>query len=206
MARSSWLTALACAAVAVNAARCPKFEDVAALSGPVGRFDLNKYVGGASDYWYEVASHNLPVLTTGCQCTRYNNSRINDVDWTDVFECRKKSPSAKPTTFTSVGHASSSPNATLGGAMTETFTVGSLAHSTQAYWVLDVVEGAGDTAAYKHALVYACSSVLGVRSDFVYFFSRSPAGPGNDTLAKWRQWPGIDTTSVRPVPQDGCGW
>ena len=117
MARSSWLTALACAAVAVNAARCPKFEDVAALSGPVGRFDLNKYVGGASDYWYEVASHNLPVLTTGCQCTRYNNSRINDVDWTDAFECRKKSPSAKPTTFTSVGHASSSPNATLGGAM-----------------------------------------------------------------------------------------
>ena len=53
---------------ASTASKCPAFEDVAALDGPVGNFDLDKYLGGADDFWFEVRSHNLPVLTTGCTC------------------------------------------------------------------------------------------------------------------------------------------
>lgn len=44
-----------------------------------------------------------------------------------------------------------------------------------AYWVLDVEQTPGHSdAAYSYAWLYACTSVMGVVDEFVYFFSRTP--------------------------------
>lgn len=49
--------------------KCPQYADVANVRSPaVANFSIDRYLGR----WFEIRSHNVPVLTTGCTCTRYN--------------------------------------------------------------------------------------------------------------------------------------
>ena len=62
---------LACCAppACVRAARCPEYEHIANIKNPlIANFSMDKFLG----HWVEVRSHNVPGLTTGCACTRYN--------------------------------------------------------------------------------------------------------------------------------------
>ena len=63
------LAAVIGAAPAAPRRSCPKYEAIANLRNPlIANFSVETFLG----HWVEIKSHNVPGLTTGCSCTRYN--------------------------------------------------------------------------------------------------------------------------------------
>jgi lipocalin len=187
--------------VAVEAAKCPSYSDVANMSNPaVAGFQLPKQMG----IWYEIYSHNLPVVSTDCHCTRYNNS-LTPSGWSDGFECKKRSATGKlykphPTK----GHNSS--NSEYPGQLSESFVEAGVVAPPTAYWVLDVVED--EQGEYSSSLVYACSSEVLVKQEWVYLFSRTSTldQATHDRWMAYMKTKDIDTSDITAVPQEGRCW
>lgn len=179
---------LATSLVAVQARlTCPSYDD---LATPEARLlHPKKYEG----FWYEVASHNV-ILTRGCQCSRYNFTMLTNTTFSDVFSCRKGSPTAKPTVL--ANHGSLDPNEP--GKMVE-----SLGPLSPPYWVLNIWSDADGN--YSYAFVYACVPILG---EYIYLFSRNPTIPQTqmEEMTKFAESRNISLSSVTEVPMDGCKW
>ncbi len=139
---------------------CPPFD---ALASPaVAHFTLSDFAG----VWYELESTAIEMTDT-CHCTRYNISVELDGGWRDQFECRKHSPRSARTLVPSRGHASSDER--FPGRMSATFF-----HSLSSpFWVLDVFSDT-QNGAWQYALVYACVSPRGIKSEYVWLLSRTP--------------------------------
>ena len=139
---------------------CPPFN---ALASPaVAHFTLSDFAG----VWYELESSSIEMTDT-CHCTRYNISVELDGGWRDQFECRKDSPRSARTLVPSRGHASSDER--FPGRMSATFF-----HSLSSpFWVLDVFSDT-QNGAWQYALVYACVSPRGIKSEYVWLLSRTP--------------------------------
>lgn len=60
----------------IQAAQCPTYEAIANTGNPlVANFSVDAFLG----HWVEVRSRNVPGLTTGCSCTRYNCTSASPV-------------------------------------------------------------------------------------------------------------------------------
>eukprot|EP01062_Namystynia_karyoxenos_P067771 TRINITY_DN6181_c6_g1_i1.p1 TRINITY_DN6181_c6_g1~~TRINITY_DN6181_c6_g1_i1.p1 ORF type:complete len:196 (+),score=67.93 TRINITY_DN6181_c6_g1_i1:76-663(+) len=181
--------------LAVTAAEggCPSYGAVANLSR-VSRFDFARYTGT----WYEVYSHNIPVLSTGCKCShyRYGYDGAPATNASEQFTCNKFSYSSKPTTLhmtmTGVGVNKSYPGESLSDRFFGTFS--------GPYWILDFIEDPENPQGpYKYALPYACA--LG--SEYTYLFSRTPTMPDSvrDNWLGFLKARGVDTSSVKQIDQ-----
>lgn len=75
------------------------------------------------------------------------------------------------------------------------------------YWILDLEPADGQ--AYGYGWIYACTETLGVKEEFVYFFSRTASIPTtleDAWLARATQL-GISTEGMREIPQPAtCIW
>lgn len=170
------------------------------MSNPaVAGFNISKFVG----LWYEVYSHNLPGLTSGCHCTRYD-VKLESSGWGTDFACKKGGPSATPTKLHSDNKMSSDP--THPGKLQESW-VTPIGHTpATAYWVLDV--GFNADGSYEKSLVYSCTSELVAKQEWIYFFSRIPKLSEAD-VKEWTSYlhaKGVDTSDVKAVPQDANCW
>eukprot|EP00929_Paragymnodinium_shiwhaense_P003787 TRINITY_DN104441_c0_g1_i1.p1 TRINITY_DN104441_c0_g1~~TRINITY_DN104441_c0_g1_i1.p1 ORF type:complete len:210 (-),score=31.04 TRINITY_DN104441_c0_g1_i1:81-710(-) len=194
------LAAFAGSLAATAAGRgCPAYEDVANLTNAaVAQFDINRYTG----FWYEIYSHNLPLVTSGCECTRYNVF-LESGGWGTEFNCRKGQ--ATPTTLHSDNKLSA--DAKLPGMLTESWQLPFAGHSpATAYWVLDV--GVGADGDYSKALVYSCTNLLFAKREWIYYFSREQTLSAED-YASWTQYlqgKGVSTSDVKHVPQNPQCW
>jgi len=57
---------------AAQNSKCPRYTDIANTANPlIANFSIDAFLG----HWVEIKSHNVPGLTTGCSCTRYNCTR-----------------------------------------------------------------------------------------------------------------------------------
>eukprot|EP00446_Apocalathium_sp_SHHI-4_P016108 CAMPEP_0177204258 /NCGR_PEP_ID=MMETSP0367-20130122/28246_1 /TAXON_ID=447022 ORGANISM="Scrippsiella hangoei-like, Strain SHHI-4" /NCGR_SAMPLE_ID=MMETSP0367 /ASSEMBLY_ACC=CAM_ASM_000362 /LENGTH=212 /DNA_ID=CAMNT_0018652931 /DNA_START=57 /DNA_END=695 /DNA_ORIENTATION=+ len=179
---------------------CPAYADVANMSNDaVAHFDIAKFPG----MWYEVYSHNLPGLTSGCHCTRYNVS-IETNGWATDFACRKGGLPASVTALHSDNTFASDPK--YPGKLTEAWKLPVGHTPATAYWVLDV--GVDASGAYEQSLVYSCTSELVAKQERIYLFSRSPT-LAKDDVEEWMSYlkgKGVDTSDVRLVPQDAGCW
>eukprot|EP01065_Artemidia_motanka_P027252 TRINITY_DN32475_c0_g1_i1.p1 TRINITY_DN32475_c0_g1~~TRINITY_DN32475_c0_g1_i1.p1 ORF type:complete len:225 (+),score=52.82 TRINITY_DN32475_c0_g1_i1:75-677(+) len=193
MARAGVLGAVLLAA-SVSGKKCPDYASIANLTGPVKNFDFAKFAGT----WYEVYSHNIPVLSTGCHCSHYHYEYAGhpQTNATEEFICNKFSYSGKVTdlhmTMDGIGTNKTYP----GASMHDRF----FGMVSGPYWVLDVVEDAEDPkAAYQYALPYACVDGLEV----VYLFSRSPSIPSSlrDGWMSMLSAKGVSTADIKEVPQ-----
>ena len=157
---------LAGAAGSTSVRQCPKYTDIANVANPALKdFNMESFLGR----WFEIRSHNVPLLTTGCTCTRYNYT--GDVqNWEEHLACSKGAPGRSLTQITSKGEPT--PGVAWPGEMQA--AVGPLPMAQ--YWVLDVEVRSGESA-YEYAWLYACKSVLGELDEFVYFFSRTATMP-----------------------------
>mmetsp|Transcript_43904 Transcript_43904/g.80231 ORF Transcript_43904/g.80231 Transcript_43904/m.80231 type:complete len:213 (-) Transcript_43904:150-788(-) len=180
------------------ATSCPDYVSIANLSNPsVEGFAVEKYVGT----WYEIYSHNLPVLTSGCHCTKYDVD-VNGTDgWGTRFTCHKGSASASPTHLFSRNKMATDPK--LPGKLTEAWQLplGTTTPATD-YWVLDVGLAADDS--YDNVLVYSCTHELLWKQEWIYLFSRRQSLQ-QDKVKSWMQYMkqhGIDTSSITEVPQE----
>mmetsp|Transcript_64179 Transcript_64179/g.153049 ORF Transcript_64179/g.153049 Transcript_64179/m.153049 type:complete len:213 (-) Transcript_64179:240-878(-) len=185
------------AVTAAPATPCPSYTDVANMSNEaVAAFSLPKYAGT----WYEIMSHNLPVLTSGCHCTKYDVA-LNGSSWGTEFSCRKGSARAEETRLHSSNGAPRDP--TLPGKLLEAWDL-PLGVKTPAtdYWVLDVGLSAGGS--YDRVLVYSCTHEVFLKQEWIYFFSRQQSLRA-EYAKEWLvflQNNGIDTTLVTEVPQE----
>jgi hypothetical protein len=60
---------VSCHPPCIKAAHCPTYEAIANTENPlIANFSMETFLG----HWVEVRSRNVPGLTTGCSCTRYN--------------------------------------------------------------------------------------------------------------------------------------
>mmetsp|Transcript_144179 Transcript_144179/g.447723 ORF Transcript_144179/g.447723 Transcript_144179/m.447723 type:complete len:208 (+) Transcript_144179:78-701(+) len=187
--------ALASSAAAV---KCPSYADVANMSNPlVSGFQLSRFQGT----WYETYSHNLPGLTTGCHCTRYNVS-LREPGFNTTFECRKGSPAAAATKLKSDNQASSDPR--YPGMLKEAWELPIGRTPATDYWVLDVAADARGN--YEKALVYSCTSELLFKQEWIYLFAKAPLllDADRDSWMTYLRAKGVDTSGVTKVPQDGC--
>merc|ERR1711862_983585 len=103
-------------------------------------------------------------------------------------------PQGSVTSLATDGHFSSDPK--YPGRLEEQFPLPIGEAPPTAYWVLDVeADAAGN---YDKTLVYACTSELIFKQEWIYLFSRSPSMPA-ETKDKWMaymQEKGIDTSGI----------
>uniref|UniRef100_A0A7S2QIZ3 Lipocalin/cytosolic fatty-acid binding domain-containing protein n=1 Tax=Zooxanthella nutricula TaxID=1333877 RepID=A0A7S2QIZ3_9DINO len=190
------LCVAAAALVASAVAGCPGYADVANLTNAdLAGFRLSSFAGT----WYEIQSHNLPIITTGCRCTRYDVG-VTAGGWGTRFLCRRGDNVVE---LHSDNRNASDP--TYPGKLTESWRFRSFHLPATDYWVLDVrTDGRGG---YRHALVYSCTRVLGFKQEWLYIFARETSVPAAD-LAAWKGYlraKGVDASKLAPVPQgDGC--
>jgi len=170
---------------AVNASSCPNVKTLDTL-------DLTKYPG----IWYEVASQNLPFLSS-CQCSVYNftctSASCNTFD--DHFTCNKDA--SKPGSDYDLVLKGKIPDINVPAKMEESPLEPWLPSAP--YWVLEV------GSEYEYAVVYACVGAVGVSAEYIYIFSRDPLKmPDLDGITTRLKAQGIDTSSIKTVPQTGC--
>ena len=175
-----------------SARKCPLYTDVANIANPALKgFKVANFLGR----WFEIRSHNVPVLTTGCTCTRYNYT--GDVHhWEEHLSCSKGAPGRSLTRILSKGEPI--PGVAWPGEMQA--SVGPLPMAQ--YWVLDVELREGESV-YEYAWLYACESVMGDLDEFIYFFSRTSTMPStleNAWLARAKKL-GIDTKDMVAINQ-----
>lgn len=172
-------------------------------------------------------------LTNGCHCTRYNFTLETDTTFSDIFTCRKGSPTGSVTTLPNHG----SFPADEPGKMKE-----SLGPVSPPYWVLKVwpaaskrsspssstssssaanatevasvsrrrlqLQGEKKQVEYAYSLVYACVGALGFKAEYLYFFSRTPEIEPT-VLAEMHAHldkHSISYGKVKEVPMEGCKW
>jgi len=193
-----WLLSMAgCTTCAALAGACPGYAHMANLSNPaISGFKLQRYTG----VWYEIVSHNLPVLTTGCSCTRYDIG-VRAGGWETDFSCWKGD---SLTRLHSDNGGASDPG--FPGMLTESWQL-PVGHSpATAYWVLDV--GLDGDGSYRSALVYSCTAIFGFVQEWIYLFSRS-VELSQFEVDSWKAYleeKGTDITTLRSVPQDAHCW
>ena len=168
--RTALRTALGFSLLAsVLAPACPSYERIANTGNPLVReFNMSRYLG----HWYEIRSHNVPGLTTGCMCTRYNYTG-NAGAWVEHLSCCKGRPTAKPSRYISNGRPTK--DSQWPGEMQS--SVDGLPWA--AYWVLDIEAPTSkdSVSPYEYAWLYACTDIIGFKDEFVYFFSRNSSMP-----------------------------
>ena len=183
----------------VRCTKCPSYEDVVFDTNKLKAFEFHRFEGR----WFEIASHNVEVLTTGCHCTHYSvNNASDDAHWGDHFFCNKGGSNGELKTLNSTGYFSD--DAEYPGKLTEKFN--SFVPRT-AYWVLDV-EADSATDSYDAAFVYACVDLLVSKDEYVYIFQRTPelnATLKDDWLNQAKS-KGIDVSDVKDVPMEGCSF
>ena len=182
MTRAAFVLLLA-AFHSVLAKTCQDYEAISTVEAQ--QLDPKKYV---RDFWYETLSANV-FITHGCRCTRYNMTLTSNTTFTDVFTCLKGDD------VTTLDNHGSFPEE-MPGKMVE-----SLGPVSPPYWVLKTY---GDD--YDYALVYACVGALGLTSEYVYMFSRTPTLPADveaDMRAHLAQHD-LAQDAITRVPMDNC--
>lgn len=161
-------------------------------------FDISKFIG--DHYWYEHYSHDVPIATTNCECVRYYQTALSndqDTNYSDVFNCRKRSVNNDITQFNSTLYPNYN-NKSAAGKMEEAV----FGTDKSEYWVLD------QSNDYQYVLVYACVQTTPFeKDDFVYLFSRDYTTFPQDLYQRWISYldsKKVYTKNVIPIKQDGC--
>merc|ERR1711907_17857 len=173
------------ALAAAYAASCPTVK-------VLDKLDLNRYPG----IWYEMASANLPFLSS-CKCSVYNFTctAADCSTFDDHFTCNKDV--SKPGSDYDLVLKGKIPDLSVPAKMEESPLKPWLPSAP--YWVLEI------GSQYEYAVVYACVGAVGFSAEYIYIFSRDPLKmPDLDGITTRLKAQGIDTSGIKKVPQTGC--